>query len=100
MMMLSNRSILVSMALVLAAVTRSAHAFTASSSLALRSASTAATTMPLSMSAEEFIQETPEATKERIEALIENHPVLLFMKGSKLFPQCGFSNTVRGVERK
>jgi monothiol glutaredoxin len=34
-----------------------------------------------------------EATKERIEALVENHPVLLFMKGSKLFPQCGFSNT-------
>jgi monothiol glutaredoxin len=47
---------------------------------------------PLFMS-DDFIQETPEATKERIEALVENHPVLLFMKGSKLFPQCGFSNT-------
>eukprot|EP00584_Thalassiosira_punctigera_P010401 CAMPEP_0172528782 /NCGR_PEP_ID=MMETSP1067-20121228/3051_1 /TAXON_ID=265564 ORGANISM="Thalassiosira punctigera, Strain Tpunct2005C2" /NCGR_SAMPLE_ID=MMETSP1067 /ASSEMBLY_ACC=CAM_ASM_000444 /LENGTH=159 /DNA_ID=CAMNT_0013312747 /DNA_START=109 /DNA_END=588 /DNA_ORIENTATION=+ len=33
------------------------------------------------------------ATKERIESLVENNPVLLFMKGSKLFPQCGFSNT-------
>jgi monothiol glutaredoxin len=32
-------------------------------------------------------------TKERLSALVENHPVLLFMKGSKLFPQCGFSNT-------
>lgn len=31
--------------------------------------------------------------QERIKALVENHPVLLFMKGSKLFPQCGFSNT-------
>ena len=41
------------------------------------------------MSSDDFIQETPEATKERIEALIENHPVILFMKGNKLFPQCG-----------
>lgn len=38
-------------------------------------------------------QSPTDATKERIEALVENHPVLLFMKGSKLFPQCGFSNT-------
>ena len=36
-------------------------------------------------------------TKERIEALVENHPVLLFMKGSKLFPQCGFSNTATQI---
>lgn len=42
---------------------------------------------------DDFVQETPEMAKERIEALVENHPVLLFMKGSKLFPQCGFSNT-------
>lgn len=47
---------------------------------------------PVFMS-DDFIQETPELTQERIEALVENHPVLLFMKGSKLFPQCGFSNT-------
>jgi len=40
-----------------------------------------------------FTQETPEDTKERIQELVDNHPVLLFMKGSKLFPQCGFSNT-------
>jgi monothiol glutaredoxin len=42
---------------------------------------------------EDFVQETPDMTQERIGALVENHPVLLFMKGSKLFPQCGFSNT-------
>lgn len=42
---------------------------------------------------DDFIQETPEMTQERIQALVDNHPVLLFMKGSKLFPQCGFSNT-------
>jgi monothiol glutaredoxin len=45
------------------------------------------------MMSEDFMQETPEDTKERIQALVDNHPVLLFMKGSKLFPQCGFSNT-------
>jgi monothiol glutaredoxin len=37
--------------------------------------------------------ESPADTQERIQALVDNHPVLLFMKGSKLFPQCGFSNT-------
>ena len=30
---------------------------------------------------------------DRIQSLVESHSVLLFMKGSKLFPQCGFSNT-------
>lgn len=41
--------------------------------------------------------ETPEETRERIQELIDEHPVLLFMKGSKLFPQCGFSNTATKV---
>eukprot|EP00429_Kryptoperidinium_foliaceum_P005177 CAMPEP_0176007172 /NCGR_PEP_ID=MMETSP0120_2-20121206/3096_1 /TAXON_ID=160619 /ORGANISM="Kryptoperidinium foliaceum, Strain CCMP 1326" /LENGTH=158 /DNA_ID=CAMNT_0017339925 /DNA_START=17 /DNA_END=493 /DNA_ORIENTATION=+ len=45
------------------------------------------------MMSDDFLQETPEDTKERIQELVDNHPVLLFMKGSKLFPQCGFSNT-------
>jgi hypothetical protein len=40
------------------------------------------------------------ATGERIGALVENHPVLLFMKGSKLFPQCGFSNTAICSEKR
>ena len=30
--------------------------------------------------------------KERIDALVKAHDVLLFMKGSNLFPQCGFSS--------
>jgi monothiol glutaredoxin len=34
-----------------------------------------------------------EPIQERIQSLVDDHPVLLFMKGSKLFPQCGFSNT-------
>mmetsp|Transcript_15892 Transcript_15892/g.36646 ORF Transcript_15892/g.36646 Transcript_15892/m.36646 type:complete len:161 (+) Transcript_15892:91-573(+) len=45
------------------------------------------------MAFDDFGQETPEDTQERIQDLVDNHPVLLFMKGSKLFPQCGFSNT-------
>jgi monothiol glutaredoxin len=36
-------------------------------------------------------------TKERIKGLVAKHPVLLFMKGSKLFPQCGFSNTATQI---
>lgn len=36
---------------------------------------------------------TPEI-KERIEKLLDRHKILVFMKGSKLMPQCGFSNNV------
>lgn len=36
---------------------------------------------------------TPEA-KERIDNLINSHKIAVFMKGSKLMPQCGFSNNV------
>jgi len=32
--------------------------------------------------------------KARIEALIKENKVMVFMKGSKLMPQCGFSNAV------
>ena len=30
--------------------------------------------------------------KERIDALVKSNAVVLFMKGSALFPQCGFSS--------
>lgn len=33
-------------------------------------------------------------TKSRIEGLISSSPVFVFMKGTKLMPQCGFSNNV------
>jgi monothiol glutaredoxin len=36
---------------------------------------------------------SPE-TKSQIESLISNHQVMLFMKGNKHFPQCGFSARV------
>ena len=32
--------------------------------------------------------------QQRIEQLIASSPVYVFMKGSKLMPQCGFSNNV------
>jgi monothiol glutaredoxin len=32
--------------------------------------------------------------RAKIEELIKNHPVMLFMKGTKQFPACGFSNAV------
>jgi monothiol glutaredoxin len=31
-------------------------------------------------------------TNARIDAVVKSHPVVLFMKGSPLFPQCGFSS--------
>ncbi|MCP9791988.1 Grx4 family monothiol glutaredoxin [Vulcanococcus limneticus] len=34
------------------------------------------------------------STQQRIEALVSASPVFVFMKGSKLMPQCGFSNNV------
>jgi len=36
---------------------------------------------------------SPE-TKTRIDSLIEQHKIMVFMKGNKLMPQCGFSNNV------
>ncbi|MFE4106007.1 Grx4 family monothiol glutaredoxin [Almyronema epifaneia] len=36
---------------------------------------------------------TPEL-KAKIDTLLEQHPIVVFMKGSKLMPQCGFSNNV------
>ena len=32
------------------------------------------------------------STKERIQSLVTDNDVVLFMKGSPLFPQCGFSS--------
>ena len=36
---------------------------------------------------------TPE-TKARIDTLVNENKIVVFMKGSKLMPQCGFSNNV------
>jgi monothiol glutaredoxin len=37
------------------------------------------------------------AVKSQIEDTIANHRVVLFMKGNKMFPQCGFSAAVVGI---
>ena len=36
-------------------------------------------------------------TKERIQTLIQSSPIFVFMKGTKLMPQCGFSMAVSNV---
>ena len=41
-----------------------------------------------------------DATKTRIQALLDEHPIVLFMKGTKSFPQCGFSATVVEVMKR
>ena len=33
-------------------------------------------------------------TKDKIQKLIDSNPIMVFMKGTKLMPQCGFSNNV------
>ena len=33
-------------------------------------------------------------TQDKIQKLIDSNPVMVFMKGTKLMPQCGFSNNV------
>jgi len=34
------------------------------------------------------------STRDKIQKLIDANPVMVFMKGTKLMPQCGFSNNV------
>ena len=35
--------------------------------------------------------------EEQIKSTVEGHDVVLFMKGNKMMPQCGFSSRVAGV---
>ena len=39
-------------------------------------------------------------TQDRIKQLIDSNKVMLFMKGTKAFPQCGFSNAVVQVLKR
>jgi monothiol glutaredoxin len=41
-----------------------------------------------------------EDIRSRIEGLIKGHKVVLFMKGTRQFPACGFSNTVVQILKK
>ena len=36
-------------------------------------------------------------TPEELQSLVDDHPLVLFMKGTPVFPQCGFSAAVVGV---
>jgi monothiol glutaredoxin len=38
-----------------------------------------------------------ESTRERIQSTLAQNRVVLFMKGNKLFPQCGFSAQVVSI---
>ena len=38
-----------------------------------------------------------DPTHQRIDTLVKSNPVLLFMKGNRTFPKCGFSASVIGV---
>jgi monothiol glutaredoxin len=38
-----------------------------------------------------------QITKEKIENIIKENEILLFMKGTPVMPQCGFSAAVVGV---
>lgn len=80
--------------LVAASSVISSYAFAPSKSMSIShfGMTKASSSLTLNM-ADEYIQESPEQTRERIQQLVDKNPVLLFMKGSKLFPQCGFSNT-------
>ena len=41
-----------------------------------------------------------DALRDRIQSIIDENDVVLFMKGTKHFPQCGFSATVVEVLRR
>jgi monothiol glutaredoxin len=41
-----------------------------------------------------------EALKNRIQSIVDEHPIVLFMKGTKHFPQCGFSHRAVEVLRR
>jgi len=41
-----------------------------------------------------------EETRQRIQSVIDENQVVVFMKGSKNFPQCGFSATVVEVMKR
>jgi monothiol glutaredoxin len=38
-----------------------------------------------------------DATRQKIDSLVNGHKVVLFMKGTKMFPQCGFSGAVVNI---
>uniref|UniRef100_A0A7S3ETY6 Glutaredoxin domain-containing protein n=1 Tax=Haptolina ericina TaxID=156174 RepID=A0A7S3ETY6_9EUKA len=39
----------------------------------------------------------PPQVSEKIDKMVQDNKIMLFMKGNKLFPQCGFSNTAVAI---
>lgn len=82
--MMNHRSIAI-LSVVVCAAAQITSAFTTSSSASIvRSTPSSTTATFMSFSPDEFTQETPENTKQRIQELVDNNPVVVFMKGSKL----------------
>src|SRR5689334_10849335 len=54
----------------------------------------------LSPAARETGEDTMNDVSNRIKEMIDKSKVVLFMKGTKNFPQCGFSNAVVEVLKK
>ena len=54
----------------------------------------AATLLTPFLSSVDSCQPMDAQVRQRIETLITSSPIFVFMKGSKLMPQCGFSNNV------
>jgi len=52
------------------------------------------------MASQEREKKMDPQLKQEIDDLVKGHPVVLFMKGSKNFPQCGFSATVINILRE
>ena len=46
---------------------------------------------------DEQVKQRIEQVKQRIDALVKGNDVVLFMKGNKSFPQCGFSARAVGI---
>ena len=52
------------------------------------------------MSVSNSLRDMVDDVRARIEGLIHSSPIVLFMKGTKQFPACGFSNAVVQILRK
>ena len=77
----------------------SSHTRTLSPSSISSSPSSSSSTL-LRAAADGDEEEFDAAAREKIMEKIQNHKIVLFMKGSKLFPQCGFSNTACSILNK
>jgi len=82
-----------SIALFLAVSLASASAFTAPSFGLSKKCNSVKSNLHMSSFDDDFLSNMPGQTEQHIQDLVDDNPVLLFMKGSKIFPQCGFSST-------